>query len=1354
MRLLYFLFFLIGFLGKVQAQTTVTYNTGGRLTYNLQWEGDQIDEGDTLKIHHPVFSIMDPEDIQTVYNGQFVTEFKLEAFGDFVFTDSVSIRLRVKHLYYDLDSVLTSVNDTIDLFYTPQRLGLWQGLSVIRTANNVFSAGLIIESFEIYTGGITGVFSAIANVLQGEVGQQTQQTQQTQQNLTEIEIALIAALKINQNLLIDIALNFECEQAIEVSHSTLEPQVGEDPSLKYTISWDLRADADEYDLEWTFFDDQSNEYGLMVNNEINGQEADAYFLRNASRVTVRSPFYSLFAIYPKGRLLYRVRAVKYHPVDGRSVTPWSTAHADNASVFTDFIALADGHQPDMNWEYQVIFAEEGKAGRQINYFDRTLRSRQQQSYLNTEETSVIGETHYDKMGRAAMTILPVPAFKDHLNYNPQFNKNSQGNILGYENMPECNIDAEPLDNSTGAGAYYSDQNQKLSDPLKPYMKFVPDAEGFPFTTVQYTSDLTGRQTKSSSPGEKFRFGNGRDTRHFYGVPSQLELDRLFGSEAGLARFYKKNAVMDPNRQVSVSLLNEKDQVVATYLAGEVPENLNALESYPQKQSMVLDMLQSGILSKNELVSSQPLIVTDRGDVEFYYNMSGGSYEPDPECLPEGVCYHCAYDLEIIVTDECGEILNDGGLPYVENNFSYESLANSCSQSPEGLTYSFTIQDMDPGQYQVFKRLTVNQEKLEQFYNDYLENQICSGSLEQQLNEELERIGQMDCEVDCDQCQTIMATGAKEEFINNFIEEWEEIHSDTLGSYVTGRLTFESLRQACEGSCDPEYYDPCESLLTQMLVDLTPPFGQYAKMKYDDQNDLYEVDHQYGEFQFNVLDKRFHNVTNWSEISRSTARNYTNLELVYKEPDGTPILVNLPTVEGVEPWELTPDEFTRAFKPEWAAVLLPLHPEYEYYEWCKDKITKEHNDYETRMMAIDNFEDARLGGYLNPLAAEELDAFYPISQVGTDPFFQTELSGQIITGLSITPYLLMRAFMNSVPMADNNNTSSGLNIWELVAVQLCEKSSLCDPDAGNLLDEEFCQADKNRAWQMFKSLYITLRKRVMYVMRESTIICLGKSNGLIGRELTGEAGPGLDYSNSNNCGTGQGMMNHVDFNGTTQINNGSSLITYNFFHWATPRAASDDFYRRMLLNQQGAEQPQDEQQANEMGNELLAKSITESCEGMAKGWIVELERCFDQQTTLELKVQLQDALVAICSRAGDLLHPNGATSLPDGRPSVMVNGQPCRSFQDVLEELLNISPSNLECGDFLISMPGKYGMMQTVGTTPVTALPPDECICTRLDNLSNAFNGYMGDATTLSEYISEIYGQKNQPAGPGSVSKLM
>ena len=237
----------------------------------------------------------------------------------------------------------------------------------------------------------------------------------------------------------------------------------------------------------------------------------------------------------------------------------------------------------------------------------------------------------------------------------------------------CNNLAKGMKASSGASKYYSD-----SELQNNYQDFVPDAQNFPFSQIEYTQDNTGRIARKGGVGPNHQLGTNNEMKYFYGIPTQQELNRLFGNNVGNANFYKKNVVVDPNLQVSVSYIDPKGKTIATALAGNHPANndgkiLEPLEDevHGAHQTVVTDLLNKDNFADPDtnqdnnvlfttgnfanyydglLSDSQRLVTTEPTDlkVDYSFTVPAKTFN-SPE---NDMCflYPLVYDLEIDVTN--------------------------------------------------------------------------------------------------------------------------------------------------------------------------------------------------------------------------------------------------------------------------------------------------------------------------------------------------------------------------------------------------------------------------------------------------------------------------------------------------------------------------------------------------------------------------------------------------------------------------------------------------------------------------------------------------------------------------------
>ncbi len=364
------------------------------------------------------------------------------------------------------------------------------------------------------------------------------------------------------------------------------------------LNWSAQDGAISYDVEWTWidgYDGNADNYDGPMRAPTTIPFTKRDFEGNSTRVQTTGTQYTIPLIYSKGYLVYRVRAVGISPEDLKSYVfgPWSDGEDNQAITLDDWnrvYVLNSDHQENKNWQFQASYAEDGKKKEVVSYFDGTLRNRQTVTKINSDDHVIVGEVIYDAQGRPAVEVLPVPVstatasaidyLGDFDNGASPFNRNSAGEVYTFRDF---DFDAQNiLDDATadkgmatqsGASQYYSDQN----DVDEPFKARIPNAAAYPFSQIEYTPDNTGRIRRKSGVGVTHKLGSTHEMEYYYGTPEQKELNRLFGYSVGYGQHYKKNMVIDPNGQRSVSYIDPQGRTIATALLGDAPANLDPLE---------------------------------------------------------------------------------------------------------------------------------------------------------------------------------------------------------------------------------------------------------------------------------------------------------------------------------------------------------------------------------------------------------------------------------------------------------------------------------------------------------------------------------------------------------------------------------------------------------------------------------------------------------------------------------------------------------------------------------------------------------------------------------------------------------
>ena len=438
------------------------------------------------------------------------------------------------------------------------------------------------------------------------------------------------------------------------------------------LEWNEVLEAEAYDLEWLHI----NNYDGNPGGNLSSTALNFDFKYNSTRIQTAQTFYRIQSIFEQGYVVFRIRAIGRGGVnfDIPIIGVWSIPDGiqNDPTQFCYFQINGIGpnappiHESDqINWQYIANYAEEGKHKLSVSYFDGSLRNRQVVSKINTEEQAIVGETIYDYQGRGAIQVLPTPAYTNNsstpdpqVKYFDKYNRPITAPTRSYEQQDFdqdqqgviCAVETTPMSTIDGSSQYYSSVNPDQAE----HQAFVPDAQEFPFTQIEYTPDNTGRIRRQSGVGIDHQLNSGHETKYYYGKPSQEHLDRLFGHEVGQFSHYKKNMVIDANGQISVSYLDQQGRVIATALAGDSIAGMWSLESNKQTQP---DPFNVNILDNKPLLpgasileSTYSYLATSKGNHDFKYSITAEEFQPD--CLGD-ICYECVYDVVISVKDECG-----------------------------------------------------------------------------------------------------------------------------------------------------------------------------------------------------------------------------------------------------------------------------------------------------------------------------------------------------------------------------------------------------------------------------------------------------------------------------------------------------------------------------------------------------------------------------------------------------------------------------------------------------------------------------------------------------------------------------
>ncbi|NQX98058.1 MAG: hypothetical protein HRT73_09290, partial [Flavobacteriales bacterium] len=644
--------------------------------------------------------------------------------------------------------------------------------------------------------------------------------------------------------------NFDVNIIPVINHSVIDVDLGVDRTLG--LNWPVIIGVEEYDLEWTFIDD----YNSLGANKLFS------FNNNATRVAVTNNHYELPLVYEKGYILYRVRGVgRLEPdfiqrVEGR----WSSEAFTYTQVsnYPNKYSVAAHESDNFNWGYQAFFTENGVKGEGVSYFDGTLKNRQNISKLNTEDKVVIQETFYDFQGRAAISVLPTPINERVFKYRSNFNLNQ--NSLPYTSADFDEDGAQSkMANSNGASNYYSPQNINKDGSNS----YIPDANEFPFNQTVYTNDLTGRIKKQGGLGIEHKIGSGHESLSYYGKPLQNKLTKLFGTDVGFSSSYNETMVIDPNGQASVSVTDKSGRVIATSLAGNPPNSLEALASHSVKEQIIAaSIIDNNIDEEDEygsITSIQSYISKAGGIHDFDYSFTSETYS---DCLPTGLCFDCIYDLTISVfsNETCLEMI-PGGM--FTQTIGQLPLDITCTNVPFVLASGVISMNLPVGSYTITKKLSINKDAVDFYADQYMENSNCLLSYQDFLDTHVSSIDFSNCELDyCNlQCYTMLGS----------YDEWTLITGGTTTDY-------QDAIDQCVLECNTPK-SACEQYTNAMVADMSKG-GQYG-LFFNTSTYLINV----VSFPLSIFNVNNSLPENWDYTVAGTGANWTTPQPTYKESDG-------------------------------------------------------------------------------------------------------------------------------------------------------------------------------------------------------------------------------------------------------------------------------------------------------------------------------------------------------------------------------------------------------------------------------------------------------------------------------------
>ncbi|MCH2223889.1 MAG: RHS repeat-associated core domain-containing protein [Crocinitomicaceae bacterium] len=500
------------------------------------------------------------------------------------------------------------------------------------------------------------------------------------------------------------------------------------------FDWDVKIGAEYYELEFVHIHDYT--FDPAVFQPMTALSYDFYL--NSTRVAIKDNSYKIPAIFDHGYVLFRVRpiGVQGSNFDKRYDGAWNATENGIVAYFRidQRIPVGIEYDVNMNWAHQIGYAEDGKRFEGISFMDGLGRGRQSVSHNTATEQAIVSNVYYDELGRPAISDLPTPVNGNELKHYYKFNRPESDLNESYQAMyfddgnvvndPNCEVTSAGFSQNYGAGKYYSPNNSDLDGENAN----IPDAEKFPFSRVTYLDDYTNRVKRIGAFGNDLKIGSGKETKMIYVSPNQTELNKLFGSEVGHYSHYQKMITIDANGQAYAQYTDMAGRVVASFMIGPSPSNIEAIQDNIIAPSTVDLLLNGNFQTTNAAPPSTTLThyeyFAEDDTYTFNYGFTPAQYELT--CLPANICFDCVYDLSISITDDCGVEVFESTVSV--NGTTFDELCNGAS------THAMNEQiSLLAGRYAIEKTLTINQAAIDEYWCTFIDNSTCLTPLSEHFN---------------------------------------------------------------------------------------------------------------------------------------------------------------------------------------------------------------------------------------------------------------------------------------------------------------------------------------------------------------------------------------------------------------------------------------------------------------------------------------------------------------------------------------------------------------------------------------------------------------------------------------------
>ena len=1033
------------------------------------------------------------------------------------------------------------------------------------------------------------------------------------------------------------------------------------------VSWTAVQGADQYDVEWTFIDANALTDTSALMRKRYGRPWNPALIFRNSATRV-----SVTGTSYNIPLMYDDSGtlfIRVRPVQIKN------AYSVTAAVWSSDAPSAvmgqytfTGHERPLNWQSNISFAEEGKRKVVVQYYDGSLRSRQTVTKDNTTNTTIVGETYYDYQGRPAIQVMPSPTLGNIIKYTAGFNVSING-----AEYSQSNYDTLPY-MGTFCGIH-ADSMSNLSGASNYYSPRNPTA------TLGLDQFIPDAHDYPFTETEYTHDNTGRISR-----------------QGGVGLYHQLNSGHETKYYYGTPDQHELDALFGLEVGDHSHYFKNMVRDANGQYSIsYVDM--HGRTIATSLAGNAPLgISTLSSNVDstvtetladsktvYFQDLSMLSQKSLVVSAADSFQFNYSLNPSALTGQNCQQ----QPICYTCRYDLEITISSDCNNLlPGGVPFDTIIHNFTPGAAIVASCSPASPMNVN--FSLYLQEGSYVVTKKLTANRDAYNYYRDSVYIPNNTCNSLqqyinqqktIAVSANPQCAVNCsacrasIGSWPQFWANYIAQ---GGLT----------SSDTAAYSQQAYAAYQKAVSSCSALCGDSASDYEDIRNamLQDMTPPFG--QYADTTKLWSKYSIFYIAPKDSAQVYKLPGIQYLSDNGIPDSIYLPQSElNVTPNSVSVTQFVQNFRPSWAEALLPYHPEY-----CKLQELNKHrlsNIWDRRMQAIDNYEDAYNLGYLNPTGNSNYP--YPVVSGNIDPFTQENTGGYLPQLTSIlTAYL---------PAGSN----TAYPLWGFACAMVnCNSSDKSCYDAyahgAKAFDTtKMCPGDRDMAWRNFREIYLEKKHDIINKLVASASGCTFYTSAY-------NAVPSPEVLSQDSLHSEFFSLDPSDKNNI--LSKGPLGALYNSA--GDPNAAAQ------------------QQAAAKTSSTALYQQNAVS---LSAQWAAQLAPC--NYPPDQLKNNILPALVDLCFKASDSLHPFGASSMPNGTVSTYGYS----SFQNILAyyNTLDRITDTLHCNAEMITAPAPYYNQPNYSNEPVYTRP-SACECTLISNFYHTYRVSGQGDPSFSAYL--------------------